>query len=159
MAEPLPVAALRLTLTPRPRRAKARSRDCALRAMPQVAAEAGCVRVTLPLQAPLPSLANARMHWAVKARIVKSQRALVGLVLSRHRAALRALGPRWAVTLTRVSPRALDDDNCAGCLKGCRDQVAAELGVGDDLRAPVTWTYAQRAGQPALELEVRRAPG
>lgn len=46
------------------------------------------------------------------------------------------------VTITRLAPRKLDDDNCiAGC-KAVRDEVAKFLGV-DDADPRVTWRYAQ----------------
>lgn len=46
------------------------------------------------------------------------------------------------VTLTRVGPRRLDDDNLAGSLKGVRDAIAAALGV-DDRDPKVQWVYGQ----------------
>jgi hypothetical protein len=60
------------------------------------------------------------------------------------------------VTLTRIAPRALDDDNLRGALKATRDEVAAWLLV-DDRDPRVTWTYAERRGavrEYAVEVSV-----
>ncbi len=47
------------------------------------------------------------------------------------------------VTLTRIAPHELDDDNLAFAFKAMRDGVADALGVRD--RDPrVSWRYAQR---------------
>lgn len=47
------------------------------------------------------------------------------------------------VTLTRVAPRALDDDNLAYSFKAIRDGVADGLGVRDN-DPRVSWRYEQR---------------
>lgn len=61
------------------------------------------------------------------------------------------------VTLTRIAPsNGLDSDNLLSSMKGCRDQVAAWLGV-DDRDPRVTWAYDQRRGkskQYAVEVAV-----
>lgn len=58
------------------------------------------------------------------------------------------------VTLTRISPRLLDDDNLRPALKAVRDGVADRLGV-DDRDPRVEWRYAQRKGaQKAVEVEM-----
>ena len=41
-------------------------------------------------------------------------------------------GAALVVTLTRVSPRALDSDNLAYAFKAVRDEVAAYFGVNDN---------------------------
>lgn len=93
---------------------------------------------TVPLRTV--SEANAREHWARKAKRVKAQR----------RAAF-ALCPTYPlpaiVTLTRIAPRALDDDNLRGALKAVRDGVADRLGI-DDRDPRVDWRYAQARGRP-----------
>lgn len=104
--------------------------------------------LTLPLR--VVSESNQRDHWAAKARRVKAQRqavayAWVAADLPMHRR------PRQ-VTLTRVAPRRLDDDNLARSLKAVRDQVAQECGFDD--REPVRWIYAQERGSYAVRIEV-----
>lgn len=97
----------------------------------------------------LPSAPNQRLHWAAKARQVRAQRDATAWVLgSRPRPSLPVV-----VTLTRVSPRRLDDDNLRGAFKAVRDQVATWLGV-DDADPRVRWDYDQRKGPPAVEVRV-----
>ena len=49
------------------------------------------------------------------------------------------------VTITRVGPRRLDDDNLAAACKYVRDQIAAVIGI-DDGSPLYTWRYEQRVG-------------
>jgi hypothetical protein len=52
--------------------------------------------------------------------------------------------PPLLVTITRVAPAELDDDNLAGSAKHVRDGVADWLGVDDRTkRSGVVWRYAQ----------------
>src|SRR4051812_37553527 len=99
------------------------------------------MRLTLPLR--LVSEANARGHWAVRAKRVKRQRTAVGLVLNTQ--------PRptlpCVVTVTRIAPRALDGhDNLQASCKATIDAIAQWLGV-DDRDPRVTWRYGQRRGK------------
>lgn len=121
--------------------------------------------ITVPIK--VVSEANARGHWAGKARRTKYARETVALLmrqpLAMRREALAATRNGGAgvvvVTLTRIAPRELDDDNLRGALKACRDGVADALGI-DDRDARVTWEYAQRRGKPreyAVEINVRAA--
>ena len=102
------------------------------------------------------SESNSRDHWRKKAARVAEQRAVVGIVL---RPRLAALGT-WqslAVTLTRVSPRSLDDDNLRGALKAARDSVAKELGI-DDRDPIVAWRYGQEKSKSmGVRIEIRKA--
>jgi hypothetical protein len=103
---------------------------------------------TIPIQTE--SMANARLHWAVKAKKVQAQRRATAC---RTPATLKALGPLLVVTLTRVAPRELDDDNLRGALKGVRDQVASALGVDDRSRL-VRWDYGQAKGEASVEVRI-----
>lgn len=47
------------------------------------------------------------------------------------------------VTITRLGPRTLDDDNLAGSAKAIRDSIAARLGVDDGDTARIQFRYAQ----------------
>lgn len=61
------------------------------------------------------------------------------------------------VTLVRVGPRVIDDDNLAFAFKALRDGVADALGVPDhDPR--VTWRYAQERGPYAVRIELDPRP-
>ena len=100
----------------------------------------------------LPSTANLREHWATRARRAKSHRAAGRFAVSR----LVECPPLpVTVTLVRVSPRRLDDDNLAAAFKAFRDGVADGLGV-DDRDARIAWRYAQERGPVAVRLEVER---
>lgn len=108
-------------------------------------------RIEIPMR--LPSVSNLREHWRAKACRTRAQRATVRVIV------LTELGRSWnpmplarpsdrvCVSLCRVSPRALDDDNLRGALKACRDGIADVLGVND--RDPrIEWKYAQERGKP-----------
>src|SRR5262245_44239389 len=73
------------------------------------------------------SEANKREHWAAKARRAKQQRIAtfrwLQHLLPRHTQAPDQLH----ITLTRVAPRALDDDNAQAALKAVRDGVSDYL--------------------------------
>lgn len=100
------------------------------------------IRIELPIRTV--SESNMREHWAPKAKRAKWQRNVVALAVRPRLAGMLDRVP-CVVTLTRIAPRALDDDNLARSFKAIRDQVAAELGV-DDRDARVVWRYAQRRG-------------
>ena len=94
--------------------------------------------------------ANSRLHWAARAKRVKRQRAIVGLML---RAVDRPALP-CVVTITRRSPGTLDDDNAVSSAKATRDAVAQWLGVDD--RSPlVTWRVEQERGPWGVRVVVR----
>lgn len=105
------------------------------------------MKVTLPIK--LVSLANQRVHWAVKARKAKSDRQAAYLVCKPHPLPC-------VVTITRVAPRGLDSDNLAISAKSLRDGIADRIGI-DDRDPRVTWVYQQRKGKPkeyAVEIEI-----
>jgi crossover junction endodeoxyribonuclease RusA len=104
-----------------------------------------CVCVVVDTQASLyelpiriESVANKREHWGKKAARTKL-----------HRFAALAIQPHplpCVVTLIRVAPRQLDDDNLASGFKALRDGIADRLGVKDN-DPRVQWKYAQVRGK------------
>lgn len=89
---------------------------------------------------------NLREHWRVRSNRNTSHRAAAWF-------ALRQAVPKFdpgilpcVVTLTRIAPRELDDDNLSGGFKSVRDGVADWLGLKNDRDARVTWRYAQDRG-------------
>ncbi len=111
-------------------------------------------RVVVPVRTV--SESNDRVHWRTRAKRVARQRFATLLVLRASKATPRL---PLVVTLTRIAPRLLDDDNLRGALKGIRDQTAAWLSV-DDRDPRVTWAYAQDRGavrQYAVGIAWRRA--
>jgi crossover junction endodeoxyribonuclease RusA len=98
--------------------------------------------VTLPIATV--SEANQREHWATKARRVKSHRQIARLMCP-------YLPPPLVVTLTRIAPRSLDDDNLCAAMKATRDGIADRLGVTDN-DPRVVWRYAQQRGRIAATM-------
>lgn len=92
--------------------------------------------VELPLR--IESVANRREHWATRARRTKVHR-LAALAVPQHPLPC-------VVTLIRVAPRALDDDNLSSGFKALRDGIADRLGVKDN-DPRVTWRYGQVKGK------------
>ena len=103
----------------------------------------------LPIR--IESVANKREHWSKKAARTKL-----------HRFAALAVQPHplpCVVTMIRVAPRALDDDNNVSGFKALRDGIAKRLGV-DDNDPRVTWKYGQQRGKAkeyAARVEIEEA--
>ena len=98
--------------------------------------------IEVEMEMKIVSLANMRLHWAAKARLVKSQRQKAFNALASVAA---PLAPPCTIVLTRVAPRALDGDNLQSGFKAVRDGVADWLGVDDGSKL-VEWQYRQRSG-------------
>lgn len=92
--------------------------------------------IELPLR--IESVANRREHWATRARRTKTHR-LAALAVPLHPLPC-------VVTLTRIAPRKLDDDNLASGFKALRDGIADRLGV-DDGDERVRFQYRQERGK------------
>lgn len=104
------------------------------------------VNIVLPLR--IASVANVREHWSKRAKRAKAHR-MAGLVIPIHPLPC-------VVTLTRIAPRALDDDNCISGCKALRDGIADRLGVADN-DPRVAWRYMQQRGRPneyAVRIEI-----
>lgn len=105
--------------------------------------------IAIPMK--LPSAANLREHWAVKAKRVKAQRKTVALAMLaegdelRRLRSLLSMGATLRIVLTRSAPRKLDDDNLASAFKAVRDEVAKQLGVDDGSDA-IEWRCIQAPG-------------
>lgn len=114
-------------------------------------------RVTLPLK--IVSEANQRCHWREKSARVKQHRSTARLMMAAE-AGPAPDAPGMIITLTRIAPRELDDDNLASGFKAVRDGVADWLGI-DDGSKRLRWLYAQRKGRPgqyAAEVHVDEVP-
>jgi hypothetical protein len=95
---------------------------------------------------------NAREHWQARARRVKGERQLVAW----HLATVKKPAVPLVVTLTRIAPsNGLDDDNLAGALKACRDEIAEWIGVNDRDRKTVRYEYEQERGPWGVRIEWR----
>ena len=91
------------------------------------------------------SEANARIHWAVRAKRAKNQRGLARLLTKSEvnkRGPINTGSNTISIELRRFGPRMLDSDNLAGACKAIRDGIADGIGINDgDPR--ITWTYTQ----------------
>ena len=121
---------------------------------PVVTRTARGVAVTIPLHTV--SEANTqRSKWREKNRRTREQRLIVCCTLKVSAKAWLRLPV--VVTLVRVAPRSLDDDNLATTLKADRDGVADALGLKSDADPRVTWRYGQErgaAGEYAVRVEL-----
>ena len=97
----------------------------------------------------LPSLANLRLYWGKFATMKKKQRTATQLCM----VGLDIPPTPLVVTITRIGPRKLDDDNLASACKYVRDQIAKAVGV-DDGSDLYTWRYAQRKGKYGVDVEI-----
>ncbi len=113
-----------------------------------------CYKIRLNIRTE--SEANVREHWATKARRVKYQRSSVAFEMLSRRISGATVAFPATVTLTRIAPRMLDDDNLARSFKAIRDEVANCLGL-DDRDPRISWRYGQRRGLPkeyAVEIAI-----
>lgn len=99
-----------------------------------------CVLVPVHIE----SEANRREHWRRVAARKSEHLEWARLALA---GTLAIVDPPCTITLTRIAPRDLDDDNLASGFKAVRDGVADWLGI-DDGDKRLTWRYAQRRGKP-----------
>jgi len=101
------------------------------------------VKITIP-GLRLESEANKRDKWAAVKR-AKEQRYSVAIRIASFK---RSRPPLPVIlTITRIAPRLLDDDNLARACKAVRDEIAKAYSV-DDRDDAITWRYSQRTGKP-----------
>lgn len=99
----------------------------------------------------LSSKLNQRVHWSVRSRQAKSERSAAYLVTKKHE--LPCL-----VTIMRIGPSTLDNDNLAGACKSIRDGIADRLGV-DDRSPAIQWRYVQqKRGKGVYGVEITIEP-
>lgn len=94
---------------------------------------------------------NAREHWRKRATRVKRERDTARLLAPSHPLPC-------VVTMTRLSPGTLDDDNLQGACKAVRDGIADKLGI-DDRDPRVEWRYAQercKRGEYGVRITITR---
>lgn len=110
-------------------------------------------RISFEVPVKTASTSNLREHWAAKHKRTDAQKAA-----TRRRCPQWTAAPMLYVRLTRVAPRALDDDNLRGALKSVRDAIASWLRVDD--RSPlVGWLYEQQKGPtPLVRVEIDARP-
>ena len=105
------------------------------------------MKFTVPIE--LPSLTNERLHWRKMAKLKVFQKGTTTLFLR----GVSVPTPPVIVTITRVGPRRLDDDNLAAACKYVRDAIATHIGT-DDGSDLYTWRCEQRIGPYGVEVEI-----
>lgn len=117
------------------------------------------MRVTIAYKLGSPANAQSGSSRLAQAGRKAKERRLGMLAVSSNREAIPVLPV--VVTLARIAPRALDDDNLAFAFKAIRDGVADGLGVRDN-DPRVSWRYTQakpaRGGAPAIEIAIEARP-
>ncbi len=91
------------------------------------------------------SVANKREHWSITSRRKRNERNAVRVFCDELRR-WREVSTDISVTMVRVAPRCLDDDNLAGSFKAIRDEIAALIGRDDKPGSGVSWAYEQYSG-------------
>jgi hypothetical protein len=102
----------------------------------------------------LQSQINTAANWRARAAKVKAQRRLIGLLWLANRPRGGQVNPPFVVTLTRIGPRAVDDDNLRGAWKAGRDEISHQLGVDDGDSTNVSWVYAQERGLFGIRVNI-----
>lgn len=93
------------------------------------------------------SLLNLREHFRKTAQRKKVHRETAFYATREALGSMKALaGKRFHVVMTRIAPRAFDDDNLAGSFKHIRDGIAQALDVNDGDKSRVTWRPEQEKG-------------
>src|SRR5271166_4432713 len=109
------------------------------------------MRFHIPIR--LPSLMNTRMYWRRMAKVTKKQKEMTQVYLSIAKNYADVPPLPLLVTITRIGPRKLDDDNLASSCKYVRDQIAKMVGV-DDGSDQYTWRYEQKLGEYGVDVEI-----
>lgn len=109
--------------------------------------------VTIPIKTV--SEANARDHWATRAKRTRTIRTTCALAcgapLAKYREGLaKGHVQRLHVRIVRVAPRELDGDNLQSATKGARDGIADALDLQSDRDPRVTWHYHQRKSSKGM---------
>lgn len=104
----------------------------------------------VPIKTPNPTN-GSHGHWRSSSTRVKKQREAAFYVCPRHPLPC-------TVTMTRLSPGLLDDDNLRPALKAIRDGIASRLGVADN-DPRIRFEYDQRRCKPGgFGVEVSISP-
>ena len=90
---------------------------------------------------------SAGYFWRKKHRVSKEEKAMVSLMVQQMYGA-DPLPDKATVTMIRIAPRKLDDDNNVGGMKHIRDGLASALGFKDDTEASgVKFICRQKRGK------------
>ena len=107
--------------------------------------------ITLPWPSPKLSQ-NARVHWAVKAKAVRSYKFQCVAILSQFKAELKGQ-THFSVTFHPPSARRYDRDGLIGRLKTAQDALAHVVGV-DDFHFRMTYGFGEPVKDGAVVVAV-----
>lgn len=85
---------------------------------------------------------NQREHWGAKNRRKLDQQEQIAVAMLNALRGKRIELP-CVVKLTRIGPKKMDNDNLAGAMKYCQDQIARQLGVDDGDESKVIFHHCQ----------------
>ncbi len=100
---------------------------------------------------------NQREHWGAKNRRKQDQQERVSVAMQNALRGKRIELP-CIVKLTRIGPKKMDNDNLAGAMKHCQDQIARQLGVDDGDESKVSFNHYQMpigSRDYAVKVEIR----
>jgi hypothetical protein len=79
-------------------------------------------------------------------------------LLHRSASLLAGMARPLRITLTRIGPRKLDNDNAVASMKHVRDSLARVLGINDGDETAAVWDYGpQQAGKYAVRVRIEGA--
>lgn len=114
----------------------------------------GVITAYVPIR--LESEANRHEHWAAKHRRNKHNSDMIRLTL---RNGLHQIEMPCTISMVRIAPRTLDDDNLIAALKYVRDTIADMItpglapGRADGLEG-ITWQYKQEKKTKTYGLKI-----
>lgn len=102
---------------------------------------------------------NVCQHWTERKKRKDIQKSFVRRHYEKENPTIKF---PCIITLTRIAPRALDDDNLRSSMKTIRDSIADCITPGlapgrADNRKDIDWMYEQKKGVPheyAVEIEI-----
>lgn len=108
----------------------------------------------------LKSAANIKKHWRERAMITKVLRSAAYWETVKNINKIHEITPPLVITLTRISPRKLDEDNLLYAFKPIRDGIADVLWpelshVKRDDHDGVQWLYTQEKGESKIKISIK----
>lgn len=114
------------------------------------------MRIELPIATTSEANRRGHEHWAKTAKRASTQREAARLFMCSEVGA-RPPRPPMVITLTRRSPRSLDEGNLAMSMKSVQDGICDALGIDDRQNTGIDWRYRQERGKPqAVIVEIEQ---
>ena len=95
---------------------------------------------------------NEREHWGARKKRIDQEKKTIWAAMRHH--PFHGLVPPFLVTLTRIGPRRMDDDNVAGGFKSVRDQIAKDLRVDDGDTDLIGFVCTQQRGPYGVRITI-----